>query len=776
MIKKILLLAILMLTWVGTVKAEGGVQTQTLTLFESTTEYTAYIPLYGYDANRYQKCEMIYPAEYLNDLKGKSISQMVFYLQTKATIAWNATFEVYLKEVSQSTYSSASFIGFSEADLVYRGPLNGNEDTMPVVFNQNKTYNYQGGNLLVGVYLTEKGSYKSAWFYAKSMGSNVSIQGAQGSQANCRVYLPKVTFYYSSAGPELPPPTTLDTGDITETSATLSWKSTASAWQICINDDEENLIDVDEEDLIDVDDENKTYALTDLVADHNYEVKIRAVNGTQKSKWSSTVSIRTLSCSPDQMVNISYELHDDRDDGWQGSAIIVKDALTNEELATWTIESGSSASGTLPVCLGRELKFEFVWITGTYTQDCSYEVYDPNGEIIVEGTRDQVEPIEYTVSVANPRPTDLRVPGIGIDRALIYWSQKGDAAQWQLCINNDMDHLILVSSKLYMLTNLEDDTNYTLMVRAYKDADNISKWSEPVSFTTKEVCPKPINLSSGEPTPYETTLSWDGSLTSYVLQYNAWWKRGEDVLAVNTHKTYEFSLRGFGETGSIAIRHYNVSDKFWLHIDDIVVTDAEGTTVYSEDFENSEGYMPAKLSSIDRDGDGYGWEVKKNLSEWRPFVNGEYGISSATYKPGEDKITPDDWLIISDVRLGGKLSFVGYSQTYNDDVFAVYVLTDNWMQEVPVNGNSYHVTQLFKNVPYTWRVKGIKGEKQSRWASSMFETLDDPYSITTGIEEGQKDLVKGQKDEWFTIDGRKLSGKPNAKGLYVNNGNKVVIK
>jgi hypothetical protein len=30
--------------------------------------------------------------------------------------------------------------------------------------------------------------------------------------------------------------------------------------------------------------------------------------------------------------------------------------------------------------------------------------------------------------------------------------------------------------------------------------------------------------------------------------------------------------------------------------------------------------------------------------------------------------------------------------------------------------------------------------------------------------------------DYYTLDGRKLDGKPTAKGLYINNGYKVVIK
>ena len=48
--------------------------------------------------------------------------------------------------------------------------------------------------------------------------------------------------------------------------------------------------------------------------------------------------------------------------------------------------------------------------------------------------------------------------------------------------------------------------------------------------------------------------------------------------------------------------------------------------------------------------------------------------------------------------------------------------------------------------------------------------------ITTRIENGQRESVKGQSEEWFTIDGQKLSGKPTKKGVYIYNGKKAVVK
>ena len=53
-------------------------------------------------------------------------------------------------------------------------------------------------------------------------------------------------------------------------------------------------------------------------------------------------------------------------------------------------------------------------------------------------------------------------------------------------------------------------------------------------------------------------------------------------------------------------------------------------------------------------------------------------------------------------------------------------------------------------------------------------TYKEPSGITTGIENGQRSKVKGQRDEWFTLDGRKLNGQPTKKGVYIYNGKKVI--
>ena len=785
----------LMLTWVGTVKAdgEGQGQQQKLTVFENNDWTNTDLPVNGEYAHWYQKCELIYPADYLKDMKNNNISRMAFHTGSNKA-SWEATFKIYLKEVAQSSFptENLSFTDFSDVDPVYTGQLDATGDTVWVVFD--KPFYYQGGNLLVVLHLTEPGNYDGAKFQSKKNMSRACIRGRNKESFDavkplCVDYLPKVTFCYSPAEQGLVAPSAINVTCETLNSAKIEWQSGASAWQIYVKDVEE-----DKEYLINT--SYNPYTLTklddghSLKTDHFYEIKVRAVNGDKVSDWSNTFGFRTLYCTKDQEVEIRYELHyigpSRYYPGWKGNAIIVKDAITGVQLAEWKNDNGWDASGTLKVCLGRKIRFE--WKEGDDVnyppEDCSYQVYDHYGEEIFSGKGNSFFPVYHTVFSGIIAPVDLTVSNIGTNSATIGWTERGDeeVKRWQLCISDVEDDLEIVDSNPFTLTGLKYDTNYWVMVRTYKDDDNKSEWSEPITFTTAEICPKPKNLRS-EPEATEATLSWEGTLDidSYVLQYNAWWKWSDDINPANSKTTYTFDLQPFKGTGSIAIRHYNVPDHSWLHIDNIEVTNAEGERVYFEDFENSRGRIPAQLSSIDHDGDGYGWEVLSNKPEdqWLPYdQSGVYGISSTTWKKDGRELHPDDWLIISDVELGGTFSFMGLAQRIDEtDNFAVYVMADDYVKEVPIsNSNSYYMSRLLNNVPYSWRIKSVRGAEESRWASALFETPYDPHAIATGIkamDNGQW-TMDNYAEEWYTIEGQKLSGKPTKKGVYIYNGKRVV--
>ena len=100
---------------------------------------------------------------------------------------------------------------------------------------------------------------------------------------DCQYRLYVDDFSFDIASPYMKPTdvaAALTMGD--GTVATLSWteNGTATQWQICLNDDEANLITAT----------TNSYTLTGLTPETTYTAKVRAVVGEEWSKWSDAVS------------------------------------------------------------------------------------------------------------------------------------------------------------------------------------------------------------------------------------------------------------------------------------------------------------------------------------------------------------------------------------------------------------------------------------------------------------------------------------------------------
>ena len=206
-----------------------GARAETLTVYENATGSSDYVPVYGFWADAYNKCEFVIAAAELTGMVGGTISQMTFYLSTNASEAWTGTFQVFLKEVEESTIST--FSGTDEAIFVYEGSLDGTHNTMPIEFTSD--YTYEGGNLLVGVYQTVKGNWKSASFTGQTV-TGASVSGYSSNSLGDvnptqRNFVPKTTFTYTpSSGVVYYRPKNLKMEEITTNTATMSWTVPAS--------------------------------------------------------------------------------------------------------------------------------------------------------------------------------------------------------------------------------------------------------------------------------------------------------------------------------------------------------------------------------------------------------------------------------------------------------------------------------------------------------------------------------------------------------------------
>ena len=167
--------------------------------YNNTSEFT---PVYGYYAETYQKNELIMPAGELAAMNGKAITAMKFYIAEKANGSWGkARYRVFMKEVGFTTFEEPNntYQGTEGATIVYDGALDGTQSIMTVRFTT--PYYYNGGNLLIGFYEYEKGSWSRAYFYGRSI-AFTSIGGNHSTsiddvQVGYRNFLPKTTFLYA---------------------------------------------------------------------------------------------------------------------------------------------------------------------------------------------------------------------------------------------------------------------------------------------------------------------------------------------------------------------------------------------------------------------------------------------------------------------------------------------------------------------------------------------------------------------------------------------------
>lgn len=164
-----------------------------LTIHAGTTTNN-YVPIYGFYADAYLKCEFVYPEGDLTAMNGGTITGMKFYASTTDVDWEDARFQVFLKQYASTTLDAFQGPG----TVVYTGSLSIVGGIMSVTFNT--PYTYDGGNLLVGIYCTTTGSYVTSSWYGETA-NGASVQGYSYSNLSSitpsqRNFLPKVTFIY----------------------------------------------------------------------------------------------------------------------------------------------------------------------------------------------------------------------------------------------------------------------------------------------------------------------------------------------------------------------------------------------------------------------------------------------------------------------------------------------------------------------------------------------------------------------------------------------------
>ena len=90
---------------------------------------------------------------------------------------------------------------------------------------------------------------------------------------------------------------------------------------------------------------------------------------------------------------------------------------------------------------------------------------------------------------------------------------------------------------------------------------------------------------------------------------------------------------------------------------------------------------------------------------------------------------------------------------------------------------------LFIDMKYLTYPSELPDDMKGLRAYFKVKTPDAVRSIMTDIDDGDATLVNSERvnsekysDEWYTLDGRKLSKQPAAKGVYINRDKKIIVK
>ena len=326
------------------------------------------------------------------------------------------------------------------------------------------------------------------------------------------------------------------------TVATLNWheNGTATEWQICLDGDETNLIDVTD----------TTYDFIGLTAEQIYTAKVRAIcDVNDHSAWSSNISFQPTTKTVIGSGNTTnsylptYSLYNYSLTQQIFTVAEVGDAGLIESIDFYN-NSSSSLTRDLSIYVVSTTKDTFAsatdWIsvtaadlqhsgnvtfapqawttinlsgfvydglsniaiivddnTGSYVGGTPFKVFNANSQalrVYSDPTNYEVTAPTYEGTIMNVknqirlakgsldgclRPTSVTVNYTGGDEAEVSWNS--DAATVNINVNGTVTNNV---TSPYTLTGLDLATTYTIMLQAECSSTSISDWTNPISFTT----------------------------------------------------------------------------------------------------------------------------------------------------------------------------------------------------------------------------------------------------------------------------------------------------
>ena len=259
-----------------------------LTVYEG--DYNCYeVPIYSLFAQYKVASQYIIPANDLASVAYGQINSLTYYCNTTSLSWGDASFMVYLAEMDVTAFSGA--MEWTDMTQVFSGSLSVNNGLMVIAFDS--PYQYEGGNLVIGVNQTvagTQGGYDS-WRGVQSSNNGMALYGMFGGIDNPTTSLPKTTINYTpGVAPSCPRPKNLVASNVGGTTATLTWMkgNDENGWVLQFGTD--SSFGTGSFTEVNVNGE-PTRDLTGLTSETTYYARVKAIcGGEDQSDWSVVCS------------------------------------------------------------------------------------------------------------------------------------------------------------------------------------------------------------------------------------------------------------------------------------------------------------------------------------------------------------------------------------------------------------------------------------------------------------------------------------------------------
>ena len=569
-----------------------------------------------------------------------------------------------------------------------------------------------------------------------------------------------------------PAPTGLTASNITGHEATINWTSAAEAWQICVNDDEENLIGTTD----------TTYTLTGLAPETAYTVKVRANCGDEGySDWTDNVSFTTdIACPTPTNLTTSNITANSAVIAWTGNddaasynlryaTGFISDFFEDFEngLGQWTVVRSGEGDGNtdwhvvnsntifdnaaIPAHSGNYVVMSRSYNGSAYNVDNWLISPQVNiGSTMTYWVRDGGQYHEHYDIYVSTTTTDISAftkvyePGdasaewteVTVDLSA-YDGQTGYVAFRLTDYDKDFifidDITITFPSTVtvdwttvndvtspYTIEGLTPETKYTAAVQAVY-ADGISAWAS-TTFTTLALDAIPLNLQA-DVMATTATLTWDGAQDSYNVRYRS-------VYYYNSFNTDE-DRAGWSYSSAI----YGVDDTVydipassnyflamgWSTTAEEVICSPElpaypsGSTLeFYHFYLNEANTFQVGYSTTTNDATAFTWS--NPIAATVSYQNGAYTVKYS-------QVLPDGVKYVA-----FKATAASQAASIFIDNFKIYkgAANNEWEETVSnVNARTLAITGLTPETEYEWQVQGNMTNGTTEWSKrASFTTMD----------------------------------------------------